>query len=86
MSYRVELTPSAARAFRKLPNSIQGRIAPKIDALAANPRPHGVEKMAGHENRYRVRVGEYRVIYVIIDGPRLVTILDICDQVAYTTQ
>ena len=74
MSYRIEFTPSAARAFRKLPAPIQGRIAPKIDALAVNPRPHGVEKMGGYENRYRVRVGEYRVIYVISDGPRLVTV------------
>lgn len=74
MSYRIEFTPSAARAFRKLPGPIQGRIAPKIDALASTPRPHGVEKMAGHENRYRVRVGEYRVIYVIDDGARLITV------------
>jgi len=74
VSYRVEFTPSAARTFRKLPGLIQGRIAPKIDALAANPRPHGVEKMAGHVSRYRVRVGEYRVIYVISDGPCLVTV------------
>lgn len=74
MSYRIEFTPSAARAFRKLPASIQSRIASKIDVLAENPRPHGVEKMGGHENRYRVRVGEYRVIYVISDGPRLVTV------------
>lgn len=74
MSYRIEFTPSAARAFRKLPALIQGRIAPKIDALAENPRPHGVEKMGGHENRYRVRVGEYRIIYVISDGSHLVTV------------
>jgi mRNA interferase RelE/StbE len=74
VSYRVEFTPSAARAFKKLPGSIQSRIAPKIDALAAIPRPHGVEKMAGHDNRYRVRVGEYRVIYIISDGPRLITV------------
>ena len=73
MSYRIEFTPAAARAFKKLPETIQGRITPKIDALAANPRPHGVEKLAGHDNRYRVRAGEYRIIYVINDGPRLVT-------------
>jgi mRNA interferase RelE/StbE len=74
VSYRIEFTPSAARAFRKLPGPIQGRVTPKIDALASDPRPHGVEKMGGHENRYRVRVGEYRVIYVISDRPRLVTV------------
>ena len=74
MSYQIEFTPSAARAFKKLPGPIQGRITPKIDALAINPRPHGVEKMAGREHRYRVRVGEYRVIYVISDGSGLVTV------------
>lgn len=74
MSYRIEFTPSAARAFKKFPGSIQHRITPKIDGLATNPRPHGVEKMAGHENRYRVRVGEYRIIYVISDVSRLVTV------------
>jgi mRNA interferase RelE/StbE len=74
VSCRIEFTPSAARAFRKLSGPIQSSVAPKIDALAVNPRPHGVEKMGGHENRYRVRVGEYRVIYVIGDAPRLVTV------------
>jgi mRNA interferase RelE/StbE len=74
VSYRIDFTPSAARAFRKLPGPVQGRIAPKIDALAATPRPHGVEKMTGHENRYRIRVGEYRIIYIIDDGARLMTV------------
>lgn len=74
VSYRVEFAPSAARAFKKIPSLIQGRIARKIDALAINPRTHGVEKMAGHENRYRVRIGEYRVIYVIDDGQHLVIV------------
>jgi mRNA interferase RelE/StbE len=74
VSHRIEFTPSAVRAFKKLPGSLQGRLAPKIDALALNPRPHGVEKMAGHENRYRVRVGDYRIIYLINDVARLITI------------
>ena len=74
MSYRIEFTPATARAFKKLPQSVQSRMAPKVDALASIPRPHGVEKLAGHENRYRIRVGEYRIIYIIDDGPRLLTI------------
>jgi mRNA interferase RelE/StbE len=72
--YKVEFTTSAARDFRKLPILIQSRITTKIDALAANPRPYGVEKLAGHENRYRVRVGEYRILYVINDGAHVVTV------------
>jgi len=74
MSYRIEFLPSAARAFKKLDASVQSRIAPKIDALAADPRPHGAEKLSGQENRYRVRVGDYRIIYVINDGGRIVVI------------
>lgn len=74
MSYRIEFTPAAARTFKKLPSSVQSRITPKVDALAASPRPHGVEKLAGHEDRYRIRVGEYRIIYVIDDELRGVTV------------
>ncbi|MBI5882834.1 MAG: type II toxin-antitoxin system RelE/ParE family toxin [Elusimicrobia bacterium] len=74
MSYRIEFAPSAARAFKKLDRSVRERIIPKIDALVVNPRPHGAEKLAGVENRYRLRVGDYRVIYAIEDGLRLVII------------
>lgn len=74
MTYRIEFAPSAARAFKKLEVSIQNRISPKIDALASDPRPHGAEKLAGLENRYRVRVGGYRIIYVINDGGRIIVI------------
>lgn len=74
MTYRIEFSPSAARAFKKLEGSAQHRIAPKIDALAADPRPHGAEKLAGLDNRYRIRVGDYRIIYVINDTGRVVVI------------
>lgn len=74
MSYRIEFAPSAARAFKKLPDAIQDRLIPKIDALAADPKPRGVEKLSGEENRYRIRVGEYRVVYAISDASRLVTV------------
>jgi mRNA interferase RelE/StbE len=72
--YRIEFTPSAARAYEKLERLIRERLAPKIDSLADNPRPHGAEKLAGAESRYRLRSGDYRIIYAIEDGPRLVTV------------
>lgn len=74
MTYRIEFALSAARAFKKLDGTIQNRIVPKIDALASDPRPHGAEKLTGQENRYRVRVGDYRIIYVINDGGRIIII------------
>lgn len=50
------------------------RIVGKIHALAADPRPQGSEKLAGYTDRYRIRQGNYRIIYLIDDGRREVTI------------
>jgi mRNA interferase RelE/StbE len=77
MSYRVELKPSALEALSKLPVADRKRIAKKIDSLAENPRPRGVTKLAGEENLYRIRAGEYRVIYQIQDDRLLVLVVRI---------
>jgi mRNA interferase RelE/StbE len=65
--YKIEFTNSAARELRDLPGELQRRIALMIDRLASDPRPHGVRKLAGHELLYRVKVGQYRLIYEIDD-------------------
>ena len=54
------------------------KIAHHVQSLAAEPRPHGVEKLTGQE-RYRVRQGEYRVLYEIDDASREVTVVKIAD-------
>jgi mRNA interferase RelE/StbE len=73
--YRVELRPAALRALRKLEPAIRRRIGSTIDQLAHAPRPPGVEKLQGQEDRYRVRVGEYRVIYQIEDRVLLILVV-----------
>ena len=75
--YRVELAPSAARVFRTLDRAVQRRLARQIDALAHEPRPRGVEKLHGTKNRYRVRMGDYRVIYEVEDDLLLVLVVRI---------
>ena len=65
MAYRIEFTRKAERQFKSLPADIQVRLKSKIDALAGNPRPHGSEKLSGEENFYRIRSGDYRVVYSI---------------------
>ncbi|WP_331001031.1 type II toxin-antitoxin system RelE/ParE family toxin [Nostoc commune] len=50
---------------------------PKIDELAIEPRPNGVKKLQGGENTYRIRVGDYRVIYDIFDDVLLVNVIDV---------
>ena len=77
MASQIEFTGSAARALSKFNETLQSRIAAKIDALANQPRPPGVEKLHGHRNRYRLRVGDYRIIYEIQDRILLVQIVDI---------
>jgi len=67
MTYSIEFKPSAQRQLARLHKAIVPRLQAKIDALAENPRPNGYKKLQGFQNRYRIRVGEYRVIYEIHD-------------------
>lgn len=76
-TYRIEFTPAADRDFRGLPQDIQRRLRPKIDALAKNPRPHGAETLAGEKDLHRIRVGDYRIVYQIRDDVLLVVLVRI---------
>jgi mRNA interferase RelE/StbE len=76
--YRVELAPHAVRQFKRLSKQVQHRLRDVIDALAENPRPAGVAQLSGQEERlYRVREGDYRIIYRIQDDVLLVLIVGI---------
>jgi mRNA interferase RelE/StbE len=75
VSYKVTVSPAAQRQWRKLPAAIQARIGKALLALAEEPRPSGVVKLKGSENRWRIRVGDYRVIYRIDDNGELVVVL-----------
>lgn len=74
MPYQIQLLPAAIRDLGRLEPLTRQRIADKISTLAAEPRPHGVEKLAGRDSRYRVRVGDYRIIYEIHDQRVLVLV------------
>jgi mRNA interferase RelE/StbE len=68
---------TAERALGKLPRKDLERVVAKVAALAAEPRPQGVEKIQGREHRFRIRSGDYRVVYDIDDARRVVTVLAI---------
>lgn len=74
-AYRVEFKPSAAKAVRKLDSDVQRRIIARAEALADDPRPPGAEKLEGMRDLYRIRVGDYRVIYQIADKVLLVLVV-----------
>jgi mRNA interferase RelE/StbE len=75
MTYRVELKPSVVESLAKIPLSDRKKIARKIDSLIENPRPRGVVKLAGEESLYRIRSGDYRIIYQIQDEQLLVLVV-----------
>ncbi len=54
---------------------VLGRVWSRIKALAAEPRPPGCRKLQGHESLWRIRVGDYRVIYAVYDDRRIVDIV-----------
>ena len=66
MTYRVELLPSAVRAIRKLPPEAKRRIQAVIEVLAEEPRPPSAKKLTARPE-WRVRTGDYRVLYRIED-------------------
>jgi mRNA interferase RelE/StbE len=65
--YAIELARSADRELRRLPAKMIRRIARAIDQLQVDPRPRGSENLVGSESTYRIRVGDFRVIYEIED-------------------
>lgn len=77
MAYTIELAAAANRALKKLDGDTAQRIADAINELAIDPRPVGVKKLAGEDSLYRVRVGNYRIIYQIRDKELVVLVVTI---------
>ena len=76
--YSLSIKPSAAKELEAVGTKADRvRIVGKIQALANNPRPSGSEKLAGFDDRYRVRQGHYRVVYQIDDAASAVTIFKV---------
>ncbi len=73
--YRIVFKKSAEKEIEKLSQKVTSRISPVIDKLAANPRPYGSKKLEGKkEEIWRIRVGDYRIIYLIEDVIKIVEI------------
>ena len=77
MSYAVRLDMRTRKALDRLPGDLYGRLIRKLEALQENPRPMGAEKLAGPEDLYRVRVGDWRIVYAIRDRDLVVIVIRI---------
>lgn len=83
MSYRIEWARSAEREFQALPIQQALRVGKIIDGLSEDPRPNGCKKLKGYKDLWRVRVWDYRVIYLVADKVRLVRIERVARKEAY---
>lgn len=80
MAYSILLAPSAERQLKALTEPVQKRIVKRLRTLKENPRPQGVKKLAGEEDLYRIREGDYRIIYTIQDKQLTVLVVKIGDR------
>ena len=77
MKYAVEIAPSVLKRLKRLSRTDQARLYAKIESLGDSPRPHGYKDLVGFKNFYRVRVGEYRIIYNIFDNILTVSVVEL---------
>ena len=75
MIYEIIITKSIQKQWDNLPNNIQERVYDKISQLAEEPRPDGVVKLKGYDNEYRIRIGDYRLVYEIQDEQLIVLLV-----------
>jgi mRNA interferase RelE/StbE len=72
--YVIDIKPSARKELENLSDQLIARLVPKIEGLATNPRPFGCRKLRGYKDLWRVRVGDYRIVYIIDDDHGIVSV------------
>lgn len=78
--YKVQLAPAAKKQIKKLSKPIQKKVVKRLEELKDDPRPAGVEKLTDTDNLYRIRLGDYRIIYTIEDEVLLVLVVTVADR------
>jgi len=73
-SYSVDVKPAATKEIEALPDNALSRVIRKVESLAQTPRPAGCKKLKGYKDQWRVRVGDWRVVYIIDDQAKLVSV------------
>ena len=78
--WEIKIHRKAKKTLNRLHGEILGRLRQAISALAENPRPSGSKKMIGHKDIYRIRVGDWRIVYKIENGELIILILAIASR------
>ncbi|MCC6300185.1 MAG: type II toxin-antitoxin system RelE/ParE family toxin [Anaerolineales bacterium] len=77
MQYQVIIHRKAEKILKRLDGDLRERVRTAIRELADEPRPMGVKKLAGYENLFRIRVGDWRIIYAVENDTLIVLVLEI---------
>jgi mRNA interferase RelE/StbE len=72
--YSVEVKPAARKELEALPGHVLVRVVRRIESLGSAPRPVGCRKLKGYKDQWRIRVGDWRVVYIIDDGAKLISV------------
>jgi mRNA interferase RelE/StbE len=75
--YEIIFTRRAEKVFQRLPADLTRRLDRAIRALGDNPRPSGYRKLVGEENLYRIRVGDWRIVYSIEDSKLIIVVVEV---------
>ena len=75
--YALTFARSARRELERLDTTVIARVLPRIEALVDEPRPSGCRKLRGSKNLWRIRIGDYRVIYEVDDAARTIDIVGV---------
>jgi mRNA interferase RelE/StbE len=73
-SYAVELKSSARKELESLPDTVLARVLRRLESLRQDPRPAGCKKLRGYNDKWRVRIGDWRVVCIVDDKARLVSV------------
>jgi mRNA interferase RelE/StbE len=72
--YSLEVKPSARKELEALPDHVLARVVQKLESLGHAPRPAGCKKLKGYKDQWRIRAGDWRVVYIIDDAAKLISI------------
>jgi len=78
--YEIQFRPAAVRQLRKLPKDTRRRLRTAIETLRSYPRPPGSVKLAGSNDLWRIRVGDFRVVYTITDEALVITVVRVANR------
>jgi mRNA interferase RelE/StbE len=80
VSYTIRFERTALKDLKKFPGNIVKSLWKELDALKSNPRPHGCKKLKGTDYLFRIRVGNYRIIYQVQETDLIVLVIRIGDR------